>query len=151
PPGLPADLLRSRADVAEAEQNLAAACAQIGVAMADFFPTVKLTGSAGFESIDIGHTLDWKDRIWSIGPGLTLPIFEGGKLKANLEQAQAKYDEQQAVYRESVLSAFRDVEDTLTDIHLRADELAAQEKAVDSSRKYLELAQRQYEIGLASY
>jgi multidrug efflux system outer membrane protein len=151
PAGLPADLLRRRPDVAEAEQNLAAASAQIGVAVAQFYPDLRLTSSAGFESLDVRHLADWQSRIWSIGAGALVPLFEGGRLKANLQQARARYDEMAANYRSRVLVAFREVEDALTDLHLRADAAKAQALAVESSREYLRLAETQYQQGLQSY
>lgn len=151
PAGLPGDLLRRRPDVAEAEQDLIAACAEIGVAKAEFFPKITLTGSAGFESSDVKDVLDWNSRFWSIGPGVSLPIFEGGKLRANLREAKARYDELLAAYRQSVLSAYVDVEDSLTDLHLRADQALAQEKALIASREYVRLTRIQYEGGLLDY
>jgi len=151
PAGLPADLLKRRPDVAEAEQNLASACAEIGVAKANFFPTVKLTGAAGFESTDIKHSLDWQNRVWSIGPSVSLPIFKGGQLRANLQKAKARYDELEATYRNNVLSAFSDVEDSLTDLHARADAAEAQAKAVAAAREYLRLTQIQYQTGTVDY
>jgi len=151
PAGLPADLLRRRPEVAEAEQNLVAASAEIGVAKADFFPAVKLTGSGGFQSTDIKNVLDWQDRVWSIGPSVSLPIFKGGQLRANLQKAKARYDELEATYRNNVLSAFSDVEDSLTDLHTRADEADAQAKAVAAAREYLRLTQIQYQTGVVDY
>jgi len=151
PAGLPANVLKRRPDVAEAERNLAVASAQIGVAKANFFPVVKLTGAAGFESTDIQHALDWRNRIWSLGPSVALPIFEGGQLRANLRQAKARYDEMQATYRNAVLGAFTDVENSLTDLHMRADEADAQEKAVTAAREYQQLTQVQYRNGLVNY
>lgn len=149
--GLPADLLRQRPDVAEAEQNLVAACAEIGVAKADFFPAVRLTGSAGFQSSDLGSVLDWSNRAWSIGPSISVPIFKGGQLQANLRKAKARYDELEATYRNKVLSAFVDVEDSLTDLHMRADAAQAQAKAVAAGREYLRLTQIQYHSGVIDY
>jgi multidrug efflux system outer membrane protein len=151
PAGLPADILRQRPDVEEAEQNLITANALIGVAKANFYPVLRLTGSAGYESVDISHGLDWQNRFWSIGPSLSIPIFQGGKLTADLEQAKARYEELTATYRGTVLGAFRDVEDSLTDLHMRADAAKAQSRAVDSSREYLRLTQLQYKEGLVSY
>lgn len=151
PAGLPADILRRRPDVAKAEQNLAAACAQIGVAKANFYPVVKLTGAAGFESADIKDALDWENRVWSIGPSVSLPIFQGGQLRANLRQAKAKYQELEAAFRETVLIAFGDVEDALTDLHMRADQAQARAHAVDAAREYLRLAQLEYQVGLSDY
>jgi multidrug efflux system outer membrane protein len=151
PAGLPADLLRRRPDVLLAEQNLVTANAQIGVATAAFFPTFRLTGSAGFESIDLAHALDWESRVWSIGPSVSFPIFTGGQLQANLDQTRARYEELSATYRGGVLAAYRDVEDSLTDLHLRADAAHAQNQAVAYAREYLRLSEVQYRGGLATY
>ena len=151
PPGLPSELLRRRPDVAEAEQLLTAANAQIGVAQANFYPTFSLSGAAGYESVNLRHAVDWQSRIWSIGPSVSIPIFEGGRLTASLAQAKARYDELQANYRQAVLGAYVDVEDALTDLHMRADAAAAQNLAVNSSREYLQLAELQYKKGLTNY
>jgi multidrug efflux system outer membrane protein len=151
PPGLPLELLARRPDVAEAEQNLIAANAQVGVAVAQFYPTLTLTGSAGFESVDVRHALDWESRFWSIGPSLLVPVFEGGRLRANLDQAKARRAELAATFRSRVLTAFRDVEDSLTDLRLRAEQSAAQEEAVRSARDYLRLAQSERTQGLVNY
>jgi multidrug efflux system outer membrane protein len=151
PPGLPADLLRRRPDVAEAEQNLRAANAQIGVAVTNFFPVVKLSGAAGYESTNFNQLLDWKNRLWSFGPTMSMPIFEGGLLIANLEQAKAKYVELQATYRGAVLTAFQNVEDALTDMHMQAQEAQSQTRAVVNSREYLALAIVQYQKGIMNY
>jgi multidrug efflux system outer membrane protein len=151
PPGLPADLLRQRPDVAGAEQTLRSTCASVGVADAAFYPAFRLTGAAGFESIGLSHALDWQNRIWSIGPSVTIPLFQGGKLRADLEQAKARYDEAEATYRSAVLGAIRDVEDSLTDLHMRADAGQALDRAVKDSREYLRLTQLQYRQGIVSY
>jgi len=151
PAGLPSDLLQRRPDVAEAEENLAAACAQIGVAEADFFPVVKLTGATGFQATDSKNMFNWQNWVWSLGPSASLPIFQGGQLKASLRQAKARYDEMEALYRNTVLSAFSDVENALTDLHVRAEEAGAQQKAVDAARQYLQLTQSQYRNGMVNY
>jgi len=151
PAGLPSDLLRRRPDVAEAEQNLVAACAEIGVAKADFFPAVRLTGLAGYQSDEIKNILDWHNLAWSIGPGVSLPIFQGDQLKANLRKAKARYDELEATYRNAVLTAFVDVEDSLTDLHIRADAAESQARAVAAAREYLRLTRIQYQTGLTDY
>jgi multidrug efflux system outer membrane protein len=151
PAGLPAELLRRRPDVVEAEQNLISANALIGEAKAEFFPKVTLTGAAGFESFDVQHTLDWESRLWSLGPSITFPVFEGGQLEANLAEAQARYDELRADYRTAVLGAFRDVEDSLTDLHLRAEEAKTLESAVNYAGEYRRLSEVQYQRGLITY
>jgi multidrug efflux system outer membrane protein len=151
PAGLPGDLLRRRPDVAGAEEDLAAASAQIGVARSAFFPVVMLTGAAGFETFDVQHTFEWQNRVWSFGPSVSLPIFEGGKLQANLAQARGRYEELEATYRGAVLTAFGDVENALTDLHHQADEALAQARAVAEAREYLRLSQLQYRQGLINY
>jgi multidrug efflux system outer membrane protein len=113
PPGLPSALLERRPDVAEAERQLASANARVGVAVAAFFPVIKLTGAGGFESADAGDLFDWQSRIWQIGPSITFPIFEGGRNMAKLRAAQARYREQVDTYRQQVLVAFQDVENAL--------------------------------------
>lgn len=151
PAGLPSDLLRRRPDVAEAEQNLISACAEIGVAKAEFFPVVKLTGSAGFQNDELKNIFDWENFAWSIGPSISLPIFQGGQLWFNLKKAKARYEELDATYRAQVLSAFVDVEDSLTDLHMRADAADAQSKAVIAAREYLRLIQIEYQSGITDY
>ena len=151
PAGLPADLLAQRPDVAEAEQNLVAANAQIGVAVSEFYPQLNLSGAAGFESVNIGSLFDWENRFLSAGPSASFPIFEGGRLTSNLHMANARYDELLADYRSTVIGAFRDVEDALADLHHDADEADAQDKAVKSASEYLRLTQIQYEQGLVTY
>lgn len=151
PGGLPVDLLLRRPDVAEAEQNLIAANAQIGVAIASALPTITLTGSAGFESFDFQHALDWEQRAWSFGPSVAAPIFEGGLLKYGIQEAKARYAELVATYRQTVLQAISDVEDSLVDLHRRADEARAQAAAVNASQQYLRFSDVQYRQGLVSY
>jgi len=151
PAGLPSDLLRRRPDVAEAEENIVAANANIGVAIAAFFPTLTLTGQAGFESTDISKLLDWQSRIWSIAASAAQPIFEGGKLSATVRQNKARYEELVATYRSVVLGAFRDVENNLVDLHRRASEAETQSRAVAADRETLGLVTQQYKSGLTNY
>src|SRR6478736_6504501 len=134
PAGLPSDLLERRPDVAAAERALAAANARIGVAKAAFFPAISLTGSAGYASGDIDQLFKADARIWSIGPSLYLPIFQGGRNRANLERSKAAYEESVAGFRQSVLVAFREVQDALTATRLLADQSAASSRvAVNAS------------------
>jgi multidrug efflux system outer membrane protein len=151
PAGTPADLLRQRPDVAAAEQNLVSANAEIGVAKADYYPKIDLSAAAGFLSIDLQHLFDWQSRVWSLGASLAQPIYQGGKLDAQLEQARARYDELAAAFQSTVLRAIGDVETALTDIHMRAEASDSQKRAVVSAREYLRLAQLQYRQGLISY
>ena len=151
PAGLPLNLLSRRPDVFEAEHRLAAANAQIGMAKANFFPTFSLIGSAGFQSSNTNNLLDWEKRVWSFGPSLNLPIFQGGRLSAALAQARARYEELVATYRTSVLGAFRDVEDQLSDLHLLAEKAKSLDDTLVSAREYSRLTQLQYKQGLTNY
>ncbi len=151
PAGLPAELLERRPDVAEAERQLAAANARIGVAKAAFFPALTLTGSGGYVSADIDTLFRWDSRTWSIGPSLSLPIFAGGRNRANYNRSQAAYEEALARYRQQVLVAFRDVENSLSDIRHLIDQNAAQQRAVANARRAAELATERYRAGIVSY
>jgi multidrug efflux system outer membrane protein len=151
PAGLPAALLARRPDVASAEQMVVAANAQIGVATADFFPRFALTGSAGFESAGVRSLFDWQSRIASIVPGLTQPLFQRGRLRANLAAAKARRSQAVAAYVNQVLIAYGDVEDALTDRQALAGMVSHLREAVDASRNYLRVAQVQYKNGLVDY
>jgi hydrophobe/amphiphile efflux-1 (HAE1) family protein/NodT family efflux transporter outer membrane factor (OMF) lipoprotein len=151
PIGLPAELLERRPDVAEAERQLAAANARIGVAKAAFFPVLRLTGSGGFVSGDIETLFNWEGRVWSIGPSFSLPIFAGGRNRANHRRSQAEYQEAIAEYRQRILVAFGDVENSLAGIHYLANQAAAQDRAVASARRSAELATDRYRAGIVSY
>jgi outer membrane protein, multidrug efflux system len=121
PPGLPSELLERRPDIAAAERRMAAANAGIGLAAAAYYPSIKLNGLAGFQSGEISSLFDWPSRLWPIGPALTLPLFDGGQRTATLRQATAAYDETVSRYRQTVLSAFADVENNLAAETLLAD------------------------------
>jgi multidrug efflux system outer membrane protein len=151
PVPLPGQRLARRPDVAGAEQNVVSANAQVGVAVADVYPIVSLTGSAGLESADFQHLLDWKSRMATIGPSMSFPIFEGGRLKANLEASKAQYRQLVAAYVKAVLVACRDVEDALSDLSGLTDETASFRGAVSASEEYLRRATAQYRNGLVDY
>jgi multidrug efflux system outer membrane protein len=151
PPGLPSELLERRPDVAAAERRMASANANIGVAKAAFFPTIQLNGVAGLESINAGTLFQWPSRLWSIGPSLTLPLFDAGQNNANLRLARATYDETVANYRQSVLSAFADVEDNLAAQSLLATQDEAERDALQAARKQLEIADNRYRAGLVTF
>jgi multidrug efflux system outer membrane protein len=151
PAGLPADLLERRPDVAQAERLMAASNARIGVAKAAFFPTVRLTGAAGFESADLGSVFDWPSRVWSVGPSITLPIFEGGRNSANLSRSESAYVESVATYRQQVLVAFRDVEDGLLGLRVLSGQSEAVGRAVSSAQRAAKLSNIRYQDGLVDY
>lgn len=151
PAGLPSGLLERRPDVAEAERQLAAANARIGVAKAAFFPSVRLTGSGGYLSGDMDRLFNWDSRVWSFGPSLSLPLFAGGRNQANYRRARSTYDESVARYRQQILVAFGDVENSLAGIRYLGDQAEAQNRAVGHARRAAELATERYRAGIVSY
>jgi multidrug efflux pump len=151
PEGLPSDLLERRPDVAAAERRLASANAQIGVAKGAFFPVVTLTASGGYLSGDVPSLFNWNSRVWSIGPSVSLPLFAGGRNRANLQRARGAFDENLALYRQQVLVAFSDVENSLSGIRRLAVQAEAQSRAVTSARRATELATERYRSGIVAY
>lgn len=151
PAGLPSSLLERRPDIVEAEKNLQAASARIGVAKAAFFPTIKLTSTAGLASADLGTVFDWPSRVGSVGPSIHVPVFEGGRNRAELDAAKARYEQDMASYRSIILNAFREVEDSLSDLDTLASQSDAVDRALISSRDTASLANERYQQGLNSY
>ena len=151
PPSLPSELLEHRPDIAAAERRMAAANADIGVAKAAFFPTIRINGLAGFQSIDSSSWFNWPSRFWSVGPSLELPLFTGGLNRAQLAAARAAYNETVADYRQTVLNAFGEVEDELAAQHLLAGEWNSENEAVIAARHTLEIANNRYKAGLVTY
>lgn len=151
PVGMPSELLQRRPDIASAEERLHAATARIGVAKAAFFPTIKLTGAAGLASADLGTFVSAPSRLWSVGPGISVPVFEGGRNRANLKAAQARVEQSTADYRSVVLGAFREVEDSLSDLATLTAEYEAVSRAQASAKQTAALAQERYDKGLANY
>ncbi|MDR8751504.1 Toluene efflux pump outer membrane protein TtgF [Burkholderia multivorans] len=155
PPGLPSSLLERRPDIAAAERAMAAANARIGVAKAAFFPSLTLTGVGGFESATIGNLFKWSSRAFLLGPlagtALNIPIFDGGLRKGNLANARAVYEEDVAKYRQQVLTAFREVEDNLSDMRILEDQTKTQAEAVTASTRAAKLSRSQYTEGAVNY
>ena len=151
PVGLPSSLLERRPDIARAERTLAATNAQIGIARAAYFPVLHLTGQAGYLSADAGKLFTDSTRVGSISPSLSLPLFTAGRTAAEVRQAEAVFQKSMAAYRQTVLAAFRDVEDSLAQIVLRGEETAAQTEAFDAARKSIALARARYETGTVNY
>lgn len=151
PPGLPADLLEHRPDIAAAERRMAAANADIGVAKAAFFPAIRFNGAAGLQSISASSWFDWPSRFWSVGPNIELPLFTGGLNTANLARTRAAYDEVVADYRQTVLGAFGEVEDSLAAQQWLAEEWTAENDAVVAALHALDIANNRYRAGLITY
>src|SRR5208337_3542619 len=151
PPGLPSELLERRPDIAAAERRMAAANADIGVATSAFYPDVVINGLAGFQSVSTSTLLDWPSRFWSFGPSLDLPLFTGGRNRAQPTVARRAYDEAVANYRQTVLTAIQEVEDQLSAQRLLAAQLDAQKAALESARHTLDIANNRYQAGLVTY
>jgi len=151
PVGLPSALLERRPDVASAERHVAAANAQIGVAVSAYFPVVSLGASFGFESTSISDWLTWPSRFWSVGPSVTQIVFDGGLRKAQTEQARAAHEQAVAVYRQTVLTAFQEVEDNVAALRILEQETLAQDAAVRSALEVVTLVSNQYRAGTVSY
>jgi len=155
PPGLPSDLLERRPDVAAAERAMAAANARIGVAKGAYFPSLSLTGSAGVESATLGDLFKWSSRAFLLGPlagtALSVPIFDGGRRRGNLANARAAYEEDAANYRQTVLQAFQEVEDSLSDLRILKTQTRTQDAAVAASQRAAHISQSQYREGAANY
>ncbi len=151
PSGAPSDLLERRPDVAQAERLLAAASAKIGVAKAALFPSVRLIGSAGYLSGDVSNLFSEASQKWTLGPSINVPLFSGGKSRASIERVRAEYDESLALYRQSILGAFAEVENSLSAMRNLATEHDALNRATESARKAAEIARTRYEAGTSPY
>ena len=148
---IPGELLEHRPDIAAAERRMAAANADVGQATAAFYPKVMLNGSAGYQSIHASNIFSWSSRAWAVGPSLQLPVFTGGRNTAQLASARAAYDSAVAGYRQTVLSAFQDVEDQLASQRLLAEQLNKEKAALTSARRTLEISITRYKGGLITY
>ncbi|HWK71843.1 MAG TPA: efflux transporter outer membrane subunit [Burkholderiaceae bacterium] len=151
PVGLPSQLLQRRPDIAAAERRTAEANARIGVAQAAWFPDLTLSAQAGYRSGQWAQWLTAPASFWSLGPALALTIFDGGAREAQVKEARAGYDAQAASYRQTVLTALREVEDYLVQLRVLGQEQATQGRALASARESLRLTQNQYEAGLIDY
>ena len=151
PVSVPSELLERRPDIAAAERSMAAANADVGLAYAAFYPAITLNGLAGFQSVNASTLFNWDSRVWSVGPSLSLPIFTGGRNRAQLAAARAAYDAAVANYRQTVLSAFQDVEDQLAAQRLLAQQLEAENAALKSSRRTVDISMTKYRGGVITY
>lgn len=151
PVGLPAQLLQRRPDVAAAERRVQQANASIGVAQAAWFPDLTLTAQGGYRSGQWAQWLAAPAQFWSLGPALALTIFDAGARSARVEQARAAYDAQAASYRQSVLTALREVEDVLVQLDSLSKEAQIQNRALRAARESLALTRNQYDAGMIDY
>jgi len=155
PPAIPALLpsqqLERRPDIAVAERQLAAASAGIGIAKGGYFPVISLTGSAGYQGSQWNHLFSAPNQVWSVGGSVLAPLFNAGKTRAQVAAARSAYDESLASYRQTVLTAFQEVEDNLAAANLLAREAAVQDEAVAAARQSTTILLNQYKAGTVSY
>jgi NodT family efflux transporter outer membrane factor (OMF) lipoprotein len=151
PTGLPSTLLQRRPDIAEAERKMQAANAQIGVAEAAFFPDVTLSGAFGYGSTALGELFTASSEAWSLGASVAETVFDGGLRSAQLAASRATYDQSVADYRQTVLSAFQQVEDQLSTLRILEQEAAVEDAAVQSSHEATVTALNEYEAGITAY
>jgi len=154
PVGLPSNLLERRPDIAAAERQMAAANEQIGIAKAAYYPTIGLTTDSspiGLESSAFLKWFSWPSRFWSVGPGLAETLFDAGRRRATLNQSIAAYDATVANYRQTVLTAFQQVEDNLAALRVLENEAQAEDDAVKAAQNSLDISTYQYKAGTVNY
>jgi multidrug efflux system outer membrane protein len=151
PAGVPSDILANRPDIRQAEQDLIAANANIGVAKALYFPTISLTGLFGWASNDLSHLFSGAAKTWSWGVPVSAPIFTGGSISGQVKSAEAVQQQALIGYEQSIQNAFRDVEDALVDQRRTKEEIASQSEEVKALRNYVRLAKVRYDNGYTSY
>jgi NodT family efflux transporter outer membrane factor (OMF) lipoprotein len=151
PIGLPSQLLERRPDIAAAERNMASANAQIRVAYAAYYPVLTLSASGGLESSALKNLMSASSRFWSVGPSISETVYDGGLRRATVNQHIATYNANVAAYRQSVLTAFQQVEDSLAAVRILSQQILRQQEAVDSSQTFLKLELGRYETGIDPY
>ena len=151
PVGVPSLLLERRPDVAAAERTLAQDNAIIGIGYGAFFPNVTLSLSGGFQSSTFANWFTWPSRIWSIGPTISQTVFNGGLYRAELHQYVATYNSHVAAYRQTVLTAFQQVEDNLAAVRIYSQQIEREREAVASAEQFLQLSVARYQTGIDPY
>jgi NodT family efflux transporter outer membrane factor (OMF) lipoprotein len=151
PVGVPSQLLERRPDIASAERTVAEANATIGIGYGAFFPDVTLTAGGGFEASTLSHWFEGPSRFWSIGPSISQTLFNGGLYRAQLQQYTAIYNTDVATYRQTVLTAFQQVEDYLAATRILSQQILKQQEAVDSAEQFLTLQTGRFQTGLDPY
>jgi NodT family efflux transporter outer membrane factor (OMF) lipoprotein len=151
PTAVPSRLLERRPDIASAERLVAAANTNIGLAQTAFYPTLTLSGTAGIQNTSLVNLFTWPSRVWSVGPSLAQTLFDFGRRKATVQEFEAVYDAQVASYRQTVLSAFQEVEDNLASLRVLAQESVEQDAAVAAAEQSLALETDRYKAGTDTY
>ncbi len=148
PTGVPSQLAERRPDIAAAERTLAAANATIGIGYGAFFPQVSLSAGGGFDSSTLKHLFDITSRFWSVGPSVSQVVFDGGLYRAQLHQYEATYNANVATYRQTVLTAFQQVEDAMAATRIYSQQILTQQEAVKSAQEFLDLETERYKSGV---
>ena len=148
PLGLPSELLQRRPDIAAAERTMSEANALIGVQTAAFYPSFTISAQGGLQSSTIGSWFTWPSRFFSVGPSATQTLFDAGSRRATLQQYQAQYEADVAAYRQTVLTAFQQTEDSLASQRLLFVQLQQQQEAIDAAQRYYNLASVRYKTGV---
>jgi NodT family efflux transporter outer membrane factor (OMF) lipoprotein len=151
PPGLPSTLLERRPDVAQAERHVAAANAQIGVAISAYFPSLTITGSDDYQGNTISHLIRTANRVWAIGPSVALAVFDAGLRRAQVAQARAAYEQQVDSYRQTVLASLQQVEDQIATLRVLGQSAVIEEDTVKAAREAETLTLNQYKAGTVPY
>ena len=151
PVGVPSQLIERRPDISAVERRTAAANAQIGIAISAFYPNVVLGGGGGFESTNIGTLIQGPSALWSLGGQATELLFDAGKRHAMTDQAKHNYEAQASTYRATVLGAFNEVEDRLSDLRVLSDEANTEQRAVAAAQHSLDLSNQRYKGGATNY
>jgi len=151
PLGVPSDVLERRPDISTAERLMAFQNAQVGIARAAFYPHITLGGSGGWQSTDVTSLLNAPSLFWSLGADALQPILQGGRNRANLAAARSAYEQSVANYRQSVLTAFQEVEDGISNLTTLSQALTTQGAAVEDARRALTIANNRYIGGVTSY
>jgi NodT family efflux transporter outer membrane factor (OMF) lipoprotein len=151
PIGVPSQLLERRPDIAASERSMAAANAQIGVAVAAYYPNLTLSATGGFQSSSLTNLLSYSSRFWSVGPAVSETIFDAGLRRATVLQFEATYNANVAGYRQTVLTAFQQVEDFLATVRILSQQIELQQEAEKSAERFLELANARYYTGVDTY
>jgi NodT family efflux transporter outer membrane factor (OMF) lipoprotein len=151
PIGVPSQLLERRPDIAASERVMASANAVIGVATAAFYPTLTLSASGGLQSSAISQLFNWSSRFWSVGPSISETIYDGGLRRATVRQYTAIYNADVASYRQTVLTAFQQVEDYLSTVRILSQQIQQQQLATQSAQRFVDIELSRYQIGIDPY
>lgn len=151
PTGVPSQLLERRPDIAAAERAVAEGNATIGIGYGAFFPQINLSAAGGFQSSTLANLAQWPSRFWSIGASAAQVIFDAGLFRANLHQYEAQYNASVAAYRQTTLTAFQQVEDSLSATRIYSQQILQQQVAVKSAQEFLDLEMHRYNLGVDPY